>query len=62
MDELNQTWSAASSKMYSQSTPPPTADGEAPPNTDSADSTDTPPTNDSVEEAEYTVVEDDDNK
>ncbi|MCL2039709.1 MAG: molecular chaperone DnaK [Bacteroidetes bacterium] len=54
IDELNQTWSAASSKMYSQQSAPPPTD-EPQPNTEN-----TPPQNDSVEEAEYTVVDDDD--
>ena len=56
MDELNQAWSAASSKMYAQQ-PPPSPDAEQP-NTENADGN---TTNDTVEEAEYTVV-DDDNK
>ena len=56
MDELNQAWSAASSKMYAQQ-PPPSPDAEQP-NTENADGN---TTNDTVEEAEYTVV-DEDNK
>ena len=54
MDELNQAWSAASSKMYAQqSATPPTSEPQ--PEAESA-----PPPNDGVEEAEYTVVDDDD--
>jgi molecular chaperone DnaK len=54
IDELNQVWSAASSKMYSQqSAPPPTDEPQT-------DAENTPPQNDGVEEAEYTVVDDDD--
>ena len=54
MDELNQAWSAASQKMYAQQpeTPP---TGDTPPN---PESTDNPPPSDTVEEAEYTVVDD----
>jgi molecular chaperone DnaK len=53
IDELNQVWSTASSKMYGQgqSTPPPTE--QQPPQ----DSGSNNPPNDGVEEAEYTVVD-----
>jgi len=57
IDELNQVWSAASQQMYNQQSATPPTDGEAPPQ----DATQPPPT-DTVEEAEYTVVEEDEKK
>ena len=57
IDELNQVWSAASQQMYNQQSATPPTDGEAPPQ----DANQPPPT-DTVEEAEYTVVEEDEKK
>jgi len=57
IDELNQVWSAASQQMYNQQSATPPTEGEAPPQ----DANQPPPT-DTVEEAEYTVVEEDEKK
>jgi molecular chaperone DnaK len=55
IDELNQVWSAASAQMYNQQGAPPPPDGEPAPETPDSEA----PPADTVEEAEYTVVDDD---
>lgn len=52
MDELNNIWSAASTEMYQNAGPTPGAETGAQPGSDSQK-------NDTVEEAEYTVVDED---
>ncbi len=52
MDELNNIWSAASTEMYQNAGPTPGADAGAQPGGQA-------PKNDTVEEAEYTVVDED---
>ena len=52
MDELNNIWSAASTEMYQNAGPTPGADAGAQAGAESQK-------NDTVEEAEYTVVDED---
>ncbi|MPN43192.1 Chaperone protein dnaK2 [bioreactor metagenome] len=57
IDELNQIWSAASSQMYNQQSATPPPNGE--PHQQQTGNAQTTPNDNTVEEAEYTVIEDD---